>query len=276
MRGTSRSYQHKSTFVPSCLCAFVVLWLTACTSFPTPTKTQTFTVFAAASLLDPFTEIGKSFEAMHPGVTVIFNFDGSQSLRTQIEQGAIADVFASAHQKEMDALITQSLIADNKSQTFITNQLIVILPPQNPANIQSLADLTRPGILLVLASEDVPVGAYSRLALEKLNTQFGIDYRDKVLANVVSSEDNVKQIVAKVQLGEADAGIVYASDAVAAPDLNTVAIPPEYNVVAEYPIAVLAAAPHPDLAAEFVAYVMSAEGQSILKKWGFVPALPSP
>ena len=262
----------------------VVLFLTGCASPAAPTaqpatpnaQSQTITVFAAASLLNAFTEIGKAFESTNPGSTVTFNFDGSQSLRTQIEQGAIADVFASAHQKEMGALITQSLIADNKSHTFITNQLIVILPPQNPANIQSLADLTRPGILLVLASEDVPVGAYSRQALEKLNTQFGIDYRDKVLANVVSSEDNVKQIVAKVQLGEADAGIVYASDAVAAPDLKTVAIPPEYNVVAEYPIAVLAAAPRPDLAAEFVAYVMSAEGQSILKKWGFVPALPSP
>ncbi|MEK6575807.1 MAG: molybdate ABC transporter substrate-binding protein [Chloroflexota bacterium] len=267
--------------------ALVFTCLAACGSSPTSNiQTQTLTVFAAASLLDAFTEIGKSFETVPPGVTVIFNFDGSQSLRTQIEQGAIADVVASAHQNEMDALITQSLIfedprsgaegANNQSQTFITNQLIVILPPQNPANIQSLADLAHPGILLVLASEDVPVGAYSRETLEKLNTQFGADYKDKVLANVVSSEDNVKQIVAKVQLGEADAGIVYASDAVAAPDLRTVAIPPDYNAVAEYPIAVLAAAPHPDLAAEFVAYVISAEGQSILKKWGFTPALPSP
>jgi molybdate transport system substrate-binding protein len=279
MRCTPQPHKHKSTFAPSRLCvaALVFTCLAACGSFPTSNiQTQTLTVFAAASLLDAFTEIGKSFETAPPGVTVIFNFDGSQSLRTQIEQGAIADVFASAHQKEMDALITQSLIADNKSQTFITNQLIVILPPQNPANIQSLADLAHPGILLVLASEDVPVGAYSRETLEKLNTQFGADYKDKVLANVVSSEDNVKQIVAKVQLGEADAGIVYASDAVAAPDLRTVAIPPDYNAVAEYPIAVLANAPHPDLAAEFVAYVISAEGQSILKKWGFTPAFPSP
>ena len=279
MRCTPQPHKHKSTFAPSCLrvAALAFTCLAACGSSPTSNiQTQTLTVFAAASLLDAFTEIGKSFETVRPGVTAIFNFDGSQSLRTQIEQGAIADVFASAHQKEMDALITQSLIADNKSQTFITNQLIVILPPQNPANIQSLADLAHPGILLVLASEDVPVGAYSRETLEKLNTQFGADYKDKVLANVVSSEDNVKQIVAKVQLGEADAGIVYASDAVAAPDLRTVAIPPDYNAVAEYPIAVLANAPHPDLAAEFVAYVISAEGQSILEKWGFTPALPSP
>lgn len=243
-------------------------------SQPTAPDSQTLTVFAAASLLDAFTEIGRSFEAAHPGVAVLFNFDGSQSLRAQIEQGAAADVFAPADRKEMDALSARSLIAETRPHTFVTNRLVVILPAQNPAGIQSLADLSRSGVMLVLAAGDVPVGGYSRQALENLDAQFGPDYSAQVLSNVVSNEDNVRQIVAKVQLGEADAGIVYASDAVAAPDLATLSIPPEYNVDADYPIAVLADAPHPDLAAGFVAWVLSPDGQAILQKWGFGPAKP--
>jgi len=213
--------------------------------------------------------MGDSFESAHPAVSVALNFDGSQSLRAQIEQGAMADVFASANAEEIEALAAQSLIAT--SQPFAANSLIVILPSANTAGIQSLADLARPGLFLVLAANDVPVGRYSRQALEKLNAQFGADYSTRVLANLVSDESNAKQIVAKVQLGEADAGIVYVSDSVAAPDLLTLAIPPEYNVTAEYPIAALANAPHPELAAEFIAFVLSADGQSILEKWGFRP-----
>lgn len=246
-------------------CWAAILLLAACG--PTATKPRTLTVFAAASLLDAFAEIGKSFEAANPGVAVIFNFDGSQSLRTQLEQGAAADVFASANQKEMEALISQSLISN--SQVFVANQLVVILPPDNPANIQTLADLARPGLLLVLAAEEVPAGQYSREALGKLEAGFGPGFEDQVLANIVSEENNVKQVVAKVQLGEADAGIVYNSDAVAAPGLGTLAIPGEYNVIASYPIATLANASNRDLAEAFVAYVLSSDGQAILKKWGF-------
>jgi molybdate transport system substrate-binding protein len=246
------------------------LFLAACG--PTVTQPQTLTVFAAASLLDAFAEIGKSFEAANPGVAVIFNFDGSQSLRTQLEQGAVADVFASANQQEMDALAAQSLISN--PQVFSANQLVVILPSDNPANIQTLADLARPGLLLVLAAEEVPVGQYSREALGKLEAGFGPGFKDQVLANIVSEENNVKQVAAKVQLGEADAGIVYNSDAVAAPGLGTLAIPGEYNITASYPIAVLANAPNRDLAEAFVAYVLSSDGQATLKKWGFSPPTP--
>jgi molybdate transport system substrate-binding protein len=252
---------HKS--LAACLTA--ILLLAACG--PAATGPRTLTVFAAASLLDAFNEIGKSFEAANPGVTVVFNFDGSQSLRTQLEQGAVADVFASANQKEMDALTAQSLISN--PQVFAANQLVVILPPGNAANIQTLADLARPGLLLVLAAEEVPVGQYSREALGKLEAEFGPGFKDEVLANVVSEENNVKQVVAKVQLGEADAGIVYNSDAVAAPGLGTLAIPAEHNITASYPIATPANAPNRDLAEAFVAYVLSSDGQATLKKWGF-------
>ena len=241
---------------------------------PSPTvapEPQTLTVFAAASLTDAFTEISKNFEAANPGVIVLFNFAGSQALRTQIEEGAPADVFASANKTEMDALVTSAHVQQGTPQTFLNNKLIVILPADNTAGLTKLEDLANSGIKLVLAAEEVPVGKYTRQALEQMNSQFGSDFKDKVLANVVSNEDNVKQVVAKVQLGEADAGVVYTSDAVAAPDLKTVEIPNELNVIAEYPIAALTDSVNSELATAFINYVLSQEGQAVLQKWGFAP-----
>lgn len=235
------------------------------------TAPQTLVVFAAASLTGAFTEIGKAFEAAHPGVTVIFNFAGSQQLRTQIEQGAPADVFASANSAEMNTLVTESYVTKDAPQVFLTNQLVVILPSNNPAHLAELKDLTRPGIKLVLAAEDVPVGKYARQALDQMNGQYGSGFKDQVLANVVSNEDNVKQVVAKVQLGEADAGIVYTSDAVAAPELKSIKIPADLNVIAQYPIAPLAKSGHLNLAEQFTAYALSADAQTIFAKWGFGP-----
>ena len=234
-------------------------------------ESQTLLVFAAASLTDAFTEIGAAFDAANPGVTTTFNFAGSQALRTQIEEGAPADVFASANKTQMDAVIAASLITEETQKNFLTNKLVVILPANNPAALEKLEDLAKPGIKLVLAAKEVPVGKYSLEAFDLMNGSFGIDFKDKVLANVVSNEDNVKQVVAKVQLGEADAGIVYTSDAIAAPDLKTLEIPADVNVIAKYPIAPLSNAKNAELAAEFIEYVLSAEGQAILAKWGFIP-----
>jgi len=252
----------------------LVLFLTGCVPAATDTldpEPQTLQVFAAASLTDAFTEIGKKFEISHPGVTVSFNFAGSQALRTQIEEGAPADVFAPANKTEMEALVASASVAKGSPRIFLTNKLVVILPAANPAALEKLEDLATPGIKLVFAAEDVPVGKYSRQALDQMNRKFGSDFANKVLANVVSNEDNVKQVVAKVQLGEADAGIVYTSDAFAAPDLQTVEIPVELNVIAEYPIATLTQSTHADLADAFVAYVLASEAQSVLQKWGFAP-----
>jgi molybdate transport system substrate-binding protein len=228
-------------------------------------------IFAAASLTDAFTEIGKNFEASNPGVSVIFNFAGSQALRTQIEEGAPADIFASANRTEMDSLVTGGHVAEGAAQVFLNNKLVVILPANNPAGVTKLEDLANSGIKLVLAAEEVPVGKYARQSLDQMNSQFGSDFKDKVLANVVSNEDNVKQVVAKVQLGEADAGIVYTSDAVAASELKTIEIPAELNVTAEYPIAKVTKSANPDLADTFIAYVLSQDGQTVLQKWGFAP-----
>jgi molybdate transport system substrate-binding protein len=240
------------------------------TSTPLP-QSVTLNVFAAASLTGAFTEIGQAFEAENPGIIVAFNFAGSQALRTQIAEGAPADVFASANKTEMETLITDALVAPDAPQQFLNNKLVVILPADNPAGLEKLDDLSRPGLKLVLAAEEVPVGRYARQALDRMNTRFGATFKDKVLANVVSNEDNVKQVVAKVQLGEADAGIVYTSDAVAAPGLKIIEIPADLNVIAKYPIAPLAKSENADLAREFIKYVLSADGQAVLQKWGFVP-----
>jgi len=250
------------------LVVLVVLFLAGCTPGSAP-ESRTLNVFAAASLTDAFTEIGRDFEAANPGVTVSFNFAGSQALRTQIEEGAPADVFASANQTEMDNLIQGSFIAANAPQVFLNNRLVLILPAENPAGLAKLEDLANPGIKLVLAAEEVPVGKYARQSLATMSGTFGSDFKDKVLANVVSNEDNVKQVVAKVQLGEVDAGIVYTSDAVAAPELKTLEIPAELNVISEYPIAKLTQFANADVADAFINFVLSDGGQTILQTWGF-------
>jgi molybdate transport system substrate-binding protein len=255
---------------PIYITALVAILLNACIPSNLPAA-NTLTVFAAASLTDAFTEIGNQFEVTHPGVIVQLNFAGSQALRAQIEQGAVADIFASADQIEMSALVSDGLVQEDESRIFLQNQLVVILPAQNPAKIQGLGDLAKPGLKLVLAADAVPVGRYARQSLENMNGSFGSDFNNKVLANIVSNEDNVKQVVAKVELGEADAGIVYTSDAIAASGLKTITIPHDLNVTARYPIAPLAESLKTDLTVTFIAYVLSAEGQAILKKWGFTP-----
>jgi len=258
-------------------CYFVVflcLILIACNVSNISSEPRILTVYAAASLTDAFTEIGMGFEAAHSGVNIVFNFGGSQNLRTQIEQGASADVFASANTKEMDTLVAGKFVKVDAPKVFLTNQLVVILPKDNPAGIRALEDLGKPGLKLVLAAEEVPAGKYARQILENLNASLGVDYKDKVLANVVSNEDNIRQAVTKVQLGEADASIVYVSDAVAAPELQKIEIPAEVNVIAQYPIAPLLGSANSDLTNEFVAYVLSSDGQATLKKWGFTPIVP--
>jgi len=256
------------------LALFLSLILAACGGSPSQPEARTLTVYAAASLTDAFTEMGSAFEASHPGVTLVFNFGGSQNLRTQIEQGAPADVFASANAKEMEALVALDLVAPDAPRVFLTNQLVVILPKNNPAGIASLEDLSKSGLKLVLAADEVPAGKYARQILENLGALYGADYSDKVLANVVSNEDNIRQAVTKVQLGEADASIVYISDAVAVPELQKIEIPADMNVIAGYPIAVLAESANSDLANEFIDYVLSSEGGATLRKWGFTPVGP--
>jgi molybdate transport system substrate-binding protein len=241
-----------------------------------PAAPRTLIIFAAASLTDALTEIADNFNSAHPGVTVALNFAGSQTLSTQLTQGAVADVFASANHTEMNKLVSGGLVQQDTPKDFLTNKLVVLLPKDNPANVQTLQDLARPALKLVLADATVPAGNYARKILDNLSedASFGADFKTRVLTNVVSNEIDVKQVVAKVQLGEADAGIVYLSDSVAAPGLKIITIPAKFNVIARYPIAVLNNAPQAELASEFIAYLLSAEGQASLKKWGFTPITP--
>lgn len=258
----------------------IIGWLiAACTSSVSPGEVTTapveqkLTVFAAASLTDAFSEIGEQFKRQNPGVTLDFNFAGSQQLRTQLEQGAAADVFASANTKEMLAAIQAGLVVSGTPQTFARNRLIVIIPRDNPGGLKELQDLARPGLKIVLAAPSVPVGGYVLSALAKMNADFGATFSPTVLSNVVSYEDNVRQVVAKIQLGEGDAGIVYTSDVTPATagKVAQLNIPDQYNVLATYPIAAVKSTPRAELAAKFVDYVLAADGQALLKKWGFIP-----
>jgi molybdate transport system substrate-binding protein len=236
-------------------------------------QSEVLTVFAAASLTEAFTDIGQRFEQESPGRRVRFNYAGSQQLVLQIQQGAQADVFASADERWMKA-VTDSGLAVDAPAVFAHNRLVVVIPAANPGRIDRLQDLGRRGLKIVLAAGAVPVGRYSRQALEQLEGApgFTADYATRVLANVVSQEENVKAVVTKVQLGEADAGIVYRSDVTpsVARVTRVLDIPDEYNVVATYPIVVLRQSANQEMARRFVAFVLGAAGQRALAARGFI------
>jgi molybdate transport system substrate-binding protein len=254
--------------------ALVLLLLTPALPAVQARESQTLTVFAAASLTDAFGDIATGFEAAHPGVKVVFNFGGSSTLAAQLAEGAPADVFASANGKQMGVARSAGRVVD-PVHVFAQNRLVIAVPADNPAHIQSLRDLARPGLLLVVAAPDVPVRDYTDRMLAQLAAvpAYGPAYRQAVMANIVSEEDNVRLVVAKVALGEADAGIVYQSDITpdVARDVTAILIPSAYNTLAAYPIAVTNDTPHPDLAWAFVEYVLSADGQAALAHWGFIP-----
>ena len=240
----------------------------------TPLPPGQLNVFAAASLKDAFTQIGKDFEKANPGTKVTFNFAGSQTLAEQIGYGAPADVFASANTKLMDAVVKTGRVVSGTQSVFARNRLVVIVPKSNPARIRKLLDLSRRGLKLVLAAKAVPVGSYSLDFLNKASAkpEFGAAFSKAVLANVVSYEEDVRAVFSKVSLGEADAGIVYSSDVVAdkAASVSRIDIPDALNTLATYPIAALSDGKNPHLAQAFARYVSSMAGQKVLVKYGFV------
>jgi molybdate transport system substrate-binding protein len=245
---------------------------TAPTAAPT-VAAGPLTVFAAASLTASFTDIGKAFEAANPGAKVTFSFAGSQALRTQIEQGAKADIFASADNNNMDPLKTAGLVISTP-QVFTRNRLAVIVPKANPAKVAALKDLAKAGLKLDVADASVPVGNYTLQVLDKLTADatYGADFKTNVLARVVSKETDVKQVVSKVSLGEADAGVVYTTDAAVALDkLTVIDIPDQFNVIAVYPMAVVKGSTNAAFAQKFIDYVLSTDGQAVMKKYGFAP-----
>jgi len=233
------------------------------------------TVFAAASLTEAFTEIGRQFEAAYPGVTVTYNFAGSQQLAQQLGQGAPADVFASANTKQMAVAIEAGRVSDGAPQLFAHNRLVVVYPTDNPAQITDLSDLARPGVVLILAAGEVPVGRYSLEFLGKAGQDpaFGAEFKEAVLSNVVSYEQTVKAVFTKVALGEGDAGIVYSSDISQdnAGKVNRLEIPDSLNTIADYPIAPVTDAANPELAQVFIDFVRGIEGQAALAGYNFIP-----
>jgi molybdate transport system substrate-binding protein len=221
--------------------------------------TGSISVFAAASLTDSFKALGGSFQRAHSGVTVQFNFAGTPTLVTQIEQGAQADVFASADTTNMAKLNTDGLTSGG-SQVFAHNQLEIVVAPGNPKGITSLADLARSGVIYITEGPTVPAGKY---ALQVLATA-GVKVTPKSL------ETDVKSVVSKIELGEADAGIVYTTDVKAAGSkVQGLPIPAADNVVATYPIVAVKGTKHADAAAAFIAFAVSPAGQSILGSYGF-------
>ena len=233
----------------------------------------TLTVLAASSLTDAFGELAKTFEEQNPGVEVRQSFESSSTLLTQIQQGAPADVFASASEEEMDTAVSDGLV-QGEPEIFVKNREVVMVPKNNPAGIENFRDIAKPGVKLVLAEEGVPAADYALEILGKANGEYGPGFEDDVLANVVSREADVRASVNRVVVGDADATFGYASDYT--PDIRdrveVVPIPPDLNIIATYPIAGLKDAKDPDLAQKWVDLVTSEEGQRVLDKWGFEPA----
>ncbi|MEU8047478.1 molybdate ABC transporter substrate-binding protein [Micromonospora echinofusca] len=223
-----------------------------------PRAGGTVTVFAAASLTEAFTRLGRDFEASG-GATVVFNFAGSAALAAQINQGAPADVFASAAPRNM-ATVTGAGNADGDPAVFARNQLVVAVPKGNPRGVAGLADLARPGVQVALCAEQVPCGAAARTALDAAS----------VAVTPVTLEQDVRGALAKLRLGEVDAALVYRTDALAAAaEVTAVEFAESARAGNDYPIVVLRDAPNPDGARAFVAYVRSERGRAVLAGAGF-------
>lgn len=236
-------------------------------------------VFTAASLTGALSEIGQIY-TNQTNIEVAFNFDGSQALRTQIENGAYADVFLSANKKQMNAVKNSGLMNNSSIVIFTKNKLSLIVPKGNPAKINNLSDLAKPGLKIVIGTKDVPVGDYALQIIGKLgnDSAYGPDYKAKVLANVISQETNVNYVVTKVALGEADVGFAYVSDVTEelTSRIDKIDIPDEYNIIAEYPLGILLESKYPAESKEFIDLVMSNEGKAVLEKYGFTPVESEP
>lgn len=253
------------------VCAAVTIVLAGCgggASAPEPppagratgdTLSGSLAVLAASSLTDAFSEIGDAFRRARPGVELTFDFGPSSGLATQVLEGAPADVLAAASLAPVTPLVEAGLV-ESEPQFFAGNLLEIAVEPGNPLGIRALGDLARDDVILVLAAGEVPAGRYADEALARA----GVDVSPS------SREADVRAVLSKVELGEADAGIVYHTDVVAAGDaVDGVEIPAEDNVVARYPIAALAGSANPATAAAFVDFVLSAPGQRILRAHGF-------
>ena len=235
------------------------------------TQGRPITVLAASSLQTAFTAAGNEYEAAHPGSTVTFGFDASSALRTKLEEGAAADLFPSADVANAQRLVEEGF-AIGPPRPFSGNGLAIVVPFDNPAHIETPADLARPGVRLVAASDGVPITSYATQLIEALARQPGYPpgYAAQVAANVASREDNVAAVAAKVALGEGDAGIVYGTDAQASSRLKRIPIPAGVKVSVTYAAVVVKSSTQPDAARAFLRFLASSPGQATLARYGFV------
>ena len=277
--------RHLQSLKAACWVTIGTVFLAGLLACTTSGDRETLTVFAAASLTQAFTEAAAAFEQEHPEYSVKLNFDGSQRLRVQLDHGARADVFASADERQMDLARESGLLA-GESVTFATNTLVVAVSMQagqarqagaeagstnsSPA-VHSLADLAGENVKLVLAHPEVPAGRYARTVIESLaqDPRFGPQYSARLLENVVSQEPNVRGVLQKVALGEADAGFVYASDLHSVKNILALPVLQEANVAAVYPVAVLRDAAKQESGETFIQFLTSPRGQRILQNHGF-------
>jgi molybdate transport system substrate-binding protein len=263
----------------------VVTVLAACSGADTATPTATptaaaastaagsLTIYAASSLTAAFTEMKTAYQTANPGVTLTLSFGASSTLETQIEQGAPADVFASADTSNPQKLVGKSLAA-GAITTFAGNLLTVIVPPANPAGIKTPADLARTGLKFVAAGDTVPITKYANMLLANLAKQpsYPAGFVAAVSANIVSKEDNVAAVVSKIELAEGDAAIVYVTDAsTAGSKVTTITVPTAANVPATYGAVAVKASSNAAAAAAFISWLVSPGGQAILAKYGFLP-----
>ena len=273
----------------------IMATLTGCASGEDPSGRKAITVFAAASLTEAFTELGAAFQKVHPESSVELNFDGSQRLRFQLEHGAQADVFASADRKQMDRA-RESGSLTGEIVEFASNRLVLVVPDTGTtaelsqgiessrlgnlgggAPVESFSDLSRKGVKLALAHPEVPAGSYSRMLIQRMaeDPRYGPEYASSLLANVVTEEPNVRNVLQKVVLGEVDAGFVYLSDARVASDITVIQAPDGAEVVASYTVAALNNSDQPEAADTFISFISSRTGQSILRNHGFGPPAPA-
>ena len=237
----------------------LIILFSACASSSESQEQTTLEVYAASSLATPFAEAGVAFEKDHPGVKVQFNLGASSDLARFVQEGAPADVFASADAANMDKIESQDLL-DSPSVVFATNYLEIIVEKGNPLNISSLEDLSNPDLIYITTNPDVPIGKYTAEVLGKAGVVITPD----------SFESNVKGIMLKVASGEADAGIVYHSEVIASDgQVEGIKIPTEFNIEAKYPVGIIKNSVNKKLAQEFIDFLLSPKGQGLLTQYGF-------
>lgn len=250
--------------------------LAACVAAAGPGRSgagRELTIFAAASLKLPIEAAADAYEAAHPGVTIRLSLDSSAALRTQIEQGAPADLFLSADTANPERLAAAGL-ADGAPRPFAGNGLAIVVPNDDRSPVRTPADLAADGVELIAAGTEVPITVYADELIGRLGALPGYpdDFADRCAANIVSREDNVKAVIAKVELGEGDAGIVYRTDALASSKVDTVELPAGVEIVVTYAGVAIAGSPAIEEARSFLDWLVGPDGQAILASAGFVAA----